>query len=51
MDSHIKDHLTVAKLGAIAINETFLVHLIDMALLHEAQRTKKAKPDAPSKVA
>jgi hypothetical protein len=47
-NTYIADHLSVARLGAIASNDTLLVYLIDMALSHEAQ---KARPHKASKVA
>jgi hypothetical protein len=45
-NSHIHDHLTVAKLSAIAAHDTMLAYLIDMAIIHEAQRSKQDAPRA-----
>lgn len=39
-NTHIADHLTVAKLAAIAERDTILAYLIDMALLHHNQSVK-----------
>jgi hypothetical protein len=49
--THIHDHLTVARLGAIASKDTMLLYLIDMAIAHEAESSRPAKTAIASKVA